>query len=435
MNYSQAKKFILLWSKLGRKEYLKDATECGVYLERLQYFLDLIDNPERQIPHYIHVTGTSGKGSVCLMLDSILRANKFKTGTMTSPEVGPTMTRWQINGKTINEQEFAKIITKLKPKLTTYLKNSPYDPISHFELMTAVGLYWFAQKRVKWCILEVGCGGRYDSTNVIPYKDVAVITNIGLDHTEILGKTKTKIAYEKAGIIKRNCKMFTTEKNKNILNIIKAECKKRQVSLEISNNQFPISNQFSNYQIFKYQNNNYKLNALGNHQIKNAILAINIAKSLKIPYSKIKTGLEKTKLPLRVEIISKKPLIILDGAHNPDKMKTTVETVNKLNFINLNLVIGFSEDKNIKKIIKQLITLKLNTIAITKFASQFKKPAKLALIKKMLKDSKINCQIRTFNKSIEAYKWSLKKTKKNDLLLVTGSLYLAGEIRQKLTIH
>ncbi len=435
MNPKQSQKFILSWAKLGRKEYLKDPTKCEVYLKRLQYFLDLIDNPEKKIPHYIHVTGTSGKGSICLMLDSVLRADKKRIGTMISPEVGPTMTRWQINGKSMSDSEFAKILTELKPKLAEYLKTSPYDPISHFELMTAIGLYWFAKNKIEWCILEVGCGGRYDSTNIIPYKDIAVITNIGLDHTEILGSTKEKIAYEKAGIIKRNCEVFTGESDKKVLQVIRDECKKQKVSLKILNFKFLILKQFLDKLIFKYENQTYSLPVIGEHQIGNAILAINITKSLKIPYSAIKQGLEKVKLPLRMEIISKHPLIILDGAHNPDKMKTTIETIQKISRSEnqkINLIIGFSEDKDLKTMCQQLSTLKPVSIAISKFHAHFKQCADPKKIHELIKKLLPNTKIKTFSNSLTAYNWSKKQNKQSNLLLVTGSLYLSGEIWVKI---
>ncbi len=420
---------------------MSDPNQCSIYLKRLQFFLDLIGNPEKsaqggQVPHYIHVAGTSGKGSVCLMLDSILRQNGFKTGTMTSPDTGILQTRWQINGKMMTKNEFAKILTELKPKLEKYLTISPYDPISHFELMTAIGLYWFAKRKVDWCVLEAGCGGRYDSTNIIPRKDIAVITNIGLDHTDILGKTKEKIAHEKAGIIKRNCAVFTGEQNKKVLNIIQNECRKQRVSLKIFNLKFLILKQFLNKLIFKYQNCEYLIQALGQHQIKNAILAIEIAKALKIPETKIKTGLAKVKLPLRMEIISRKPLVILDGAHNPDKMRTTVETIKKienwkLKIENLHLIVGFSADKNINQMIKQLSSLKPQTIACTRYTlNPFRQPADPKLIAKTFKELKLKTKIKIFNNPKQAFNWSKKQQKTGDILLVTGSMYLSGEIKK-----
>ena len=166
---------------------------CEVYLKRLQFFLDLLGNPEKKIPHYIHVTGTSGKGSVCLMLDSILRADGRKVGVLTSPHASVLQERWAVDGKMVSEKNFTEIIEEIKQKLDEYIRKSQYDMISYYEVMTAIALYYFAKKKVEWAILEVGCGGRYDSTNVIPRKDVAVITNIGLDHTDILGERRRRL--------------------------------------------------------------------------------------------------------------------------------------------------------------------------------------------------------------------------------------------------
>ena len=173
---------------------MEDPRKCGTYLKRLQFFLDLIGNPEKKIPHYIHVTGTSGKGSVCAYLESILRASSKKTGLYISPHPTELTERWQINGVQMSKKEFVQIVTELKPKIDEHMRKSPYDILSFFDLTTAIALYYFAQKKVEWAIIEVGCGGRYDSTNVIPYKDVAVITNVGVSPTDILSYTQKKIS-------------------------------------------------------------------------------------------------------------------------------------------------------------------------------------------------------------------------------------------------
>jgi len=156
----------------------------------MQFFLDILGNPEKDIPHYIHVAGTSGKGSVCSFLQSMLQAEGYKTGLFVSPHPTSITERWWINNKAMSEKRFIEIVEYMMEALTVYLKTSPYDPPSFFDMTTAMGLYFFAQEHVTHAVIETGCGGRFDATNVIPYKDLAVITNIGLDHTEILGKTK-----------------------------------------------------------------------------------------------------------------------------------------------------------------------------------------------------------------------------------------------------
>jgi dihydrofolate synthase/folylpolyglutamate synthase len=435
MNYNKAEQFVLSLVNIPRKEYMKEAKNCVIYLKRLQFFLGLIGNPEKKIPHYIHVTGTSGKGSVCSLIHSILHTSGKKTGVLQSPHPTQITERWKVANKTMSKKEFVDLVEYIKPKLDEYLRKSPYDMISYPELIFAIGLLYFAKKEIEYAVIEVGCGGRYDATNVIPHKDIAVITNIGIDHAYLIGPTKSDIAYEKAGIIKPKCKVFTNENNKKILEIIKTECNKQKVKL------YNIKNK-SNYRIkntnfletqFKYTREKYKINTPGKHQIENAILAIEIAKSLNIPLHDIKKGIRKVSQPLRFEIVSKEPLIILDGAHNTDKIKTTVKTLlelNKNNKKNISLVIGFSCDKEWKKMLKIIAKLKPKYIAVTRNSTNhFRKVENPKTIddeiKKILPESKTE----VFLDSREAFKWSRKNTKNNDIILITGSIFLSGELR------
>ncbi|MFH1946598.1 MAG: hypothetical protein ABIJ23_00350 [Candidatus Magasanikbacteria bacterium] len=436
---------------------MKDPKHCDIYLKRLQFFLDILGNPEKKIPHYIHVTGTSGKGSVCLMLNSILTEAKIKTGLSISPHPTCITERWQAcpepgrrGNKKMSKKEFVELIKFIKPKLDEYIRTSPYDMLSFFEICEAIGFLYFVNKKVDWAILEVGCGGRYDASNIIPYKNIAVITNIGLDHTNIFGNDKQVIAYEKAGIIQTGCRVFTGVTEKPILDVIKKECNKTKTSLEILNLKFEIFKQFLNDSISK---------KFGKHQMTNALMCINIAKYLKIDDKTIKSGLKRVKLPLRMEVISKNPIIILDGAHNPDKMKTTVTSVSPLlpstslrtgsgegsgvrspRKKDLHLIAGFTADKNISKMIKQLATLKPKTVACTRYTNNpFRQPANPKDLADKFKKLLPTCKIEIFLDPQDAFAWSKKQVKKtNDscpapagagVLLVTGSMFLAGELK------
>ena len=446
---------------------MADPRHCGWYLLRLQFFLNLIGNPERKIPHYIHVTGTSGKGSVTAFLHSILQASGKNVGSTYSPHPTVITERWKVGNNYMTKKEFIEIVEYLKPKLDEYIAKTPYDMLSFFEVTEAIGLLFFVRKKVSWAVMEVACGGRTDSSNIIPWKDAAIITNIGVDHIGVLGNNKAEIAYEKAGIIKRGVPVFTQERDKKILDIIRRECKKQKASLKIFNfpachawqglagRQFSIFKQFLNKTIFNYQNNEFKIYCLGKHQIKNAILCIEVARALKISESAIKFGLAKTKQPLRMEIVSKNPLIILDGAHNPDKMKTTVETSmqvckyasmrivqsnhKKLAHLRtckpVHLIVGFSADKNVLKMIKQLATLKPKTIAVTRNTTNpFRKVADPQLISKQFKKLLPKAQIKIFLDPQTALGWSKRQTKKDGLILVTGSLFISGELRPQFKV-
>ncbi|MBT3539241.1 hypothetical protein HOF40_03080 [Candidatus Parcubacteria bacterium] len=417
MTFENAYNWLLSLSSMPRKEYMDDPRKCGWYLKRLQFFLDILENPEKKIPHYIHVTGTSGKGSTVSFLHSILNVSGKKVASTYSPHPTTILERWKVGNAYMTKREFVELIEFIKPKLDEYIRTTPYDMLSFFELTEAIGFVYFVRKKVEWCVLEVACGGRYDASNIIPYKDIAVITNIGLDHVGIIGNNKEEIAHEKAGIIKTGCEVFTSEKNKKILEVIESECKKKKVKLH-THKSLP--------------RQEFNLKALGKHQIKNAELCFNIAKYLNIPENKIKIGLRNAHQPLRMEVVSKNPTIILDGAHNHDKIKSTVETVTQIfrpDKNNLHLILGFSADKNISKMLKSLSTLKPKTIAVTKNTTNpFRKVADPQMISKQLKKLLPKTKIEIFLDPKDALEWSKKQSKKEDIILSTGSIFVSGEL-------
>ena len=453
MNFNQAYNYILSLNNLPRKEYMSDPRHCGWYLLRLQFFLNLIGNPERKIPHYIHVTGTSGKGSVTAYLHSILQASGKTVGSTYSPHPTIITERWKVGKHYMTKKEFADIVEYLKPKLDEYIAKTPYDMLSFFEVTEAIGLLFFVRKKVSWAVMEVACGGRTDSSNIIPWKDAAIITNIGVDHIGVLGRNKAEIAYEKAGIIKRGAPVFTMEKDEKMLEIIRKECKKNSAKLYLSH-PTPYALRPTTdighmaYDVgkmkFSYQNENYSIPCLGAHQIRNAILCIEIAQHLGISRQSIKKGLSRVQQPLRMEVVSKNPLIILDGAHNPDKMRTTVDTLH--HYIttsphhsdtrrNVNLLVGFSGDKNVAKMIKQLVSLKPKTIAVTRNTTNpFRKVADPQSTSKQFKKLLPKTKIKIFLDPKTALAWSKKQTKKDEILLVTGSIFVSGELRPQFKV-
>lgn len=409
----EAENYLFSLNNIPRKEYMDDTQKTSDYIQRIQFFLDLIGNPEKKIPHYIHVTGTSGKGSVSTFLSFILQAAGKKVGLTISPHPTTLRERWQVNNTMMSEKEFVRIVQKLKPIFDEYARKSPYDMVSFFDITTIIALLYFAEKKVEWAVMEVGLGGRLDSTNVIPHKDIAIITNIGLDHTDILGDTKEKIAFEKAGIIKPGSDVFTCETDKKVLQVIEKQCKKQKVKL---------------YQVHTFSDLPPKIKK---HQETNASLCIAVAEKLKLPHAAILRGLEQAKQPLRMEEVSERPLIILDGAHNPDKIKNTVEETKTFKK-NIHLVLGFSADKNIPSMIKLLATLKPKTIACTRQTSNsFRKAAHPKDIQKLIQKHSPSSKTEIFLDPQMAFEWSQKNAKKSDLLLVTGSIFLSGEIRGK----
>ncbi|HLC70361.1 MAG TPA: Mur ligase family protein [Patescibacteria group bacterium] len=435
MTFNQAYNFVLSLGNLPRLEYMRDPRHTGTYLKRIQFFLDMIGNPEKKIPHYIHVTGTSGKGSVTAYLHSILKASGQKAGATFSPHPTYINERWKIGDHYMTKQEFVDLVTFLKPKLDQYIRLTPYDMLSFFELTEVLGLLWFARNKVKWAIMEVACGGRYDATNIIPRKDVAVITNVGVDHIGIIGNNKREIAYEKAGIIKPRCAVFTSERDKNIRAIFEKECRKNKVKMNVFNApKFKLLASNFSETTFLYNNEKYSLPMFGAHQIKNAILCIEIAKHLKLKYQDIFQGLKKVDQPLRLEIVGHNPLAILDAAHNPDKIKTTVAAIKQLKDIkNIYLILGSSENKNTRLMMKHLASLKPKVVYCSRNTmNPFRKVLNPQTMAKELKQLLPNTPTPIYLDPLEAWKVARDRAKKDDLILVTGSIFISGELRGQL---
>lgn len=435
MTFAEAEQFLYSLSNLPRKEYMADPKQCKVYLKRMQLFLDILDNPEQQIPHYIHIAGTSGKGSVGRFLHSIYGADKQRAGLFVSPHPTHITERWMIGNKHMSKAAFVRTVQRIQEALDIYIKTSPHDPPSFFEITTAMGLCWFAEQKVDMAILEAGCGGRYDSTNIIPYKDVAVITNIGLDHTHILGTDKETIAYAKAGIIQKRTPAITQEKNKCVLDVIKKEARSKKTTISISKPVYEVAHSDFDGTEFVYSDSYYRITALGEHQVRNAILAIDTAEMLGVKKESIMHGLASTIQPVRMEVAQHKPTIILDSAHNVDKMKTTVQTMEKLAIKgDLHLIVGFCENKDIRKMITLLTSLKPTSIICTRNTTNpFRKTASLTKMQSLFRKALPKASVDITMTPKQALLLSKKRAKRNDTILVTGSLFISGEIRPYLT--
>lgn len=437
MTYFEAEQFILSLNNL-RESSGSDQHKSSENLKRVQFLLDILKNPEKQIPHYIHVTGTSGKGSVCTFLHAIIQASGKKTGLLTSPHQTKITERWKVGNSHMTDSEFILIVQELKAAFQIYMKTSPYEILSFLDITTVIGLIYFARHRVDWAIVEIGCGGKFDSTNIIPWKDIAIITNVGLDHTDILGKTKEEIAKNKSGIIQKNCSVFTMEQSPDILSILEKECKKKKVKLNTIGEEYTIIHSNLQGALFGYKQKQYTIPVLGKHQIKNAILCIEIAQTLGFSNSCITKGLQYVKQSLRMEAVLKKPLTILDGAHNEDKIQSSVQTLRDLlpqmkPHPDIHLIVCFPPKKDWSAMIRTLCTLKPKTIACTRDTLHaFKKVAHPKKVSQVFKKYMKSSKIEIFIDPETAYTWTKKQAKSKDIILSTGSIYSSGELRKLL---
>ena len=299
-------------------------------LERIFALCEKLGNPQDELK-FIHVAGTNGKGSFCSMIDSVLRSAGYKTGLFTSPYIKVFNERMQFCGENIADDELAEITEYVKP-----FADSMEDKPTEFELITAIGFEYFKRKGCDVVILEAGMGGRLDSTNIIKSSLLSVITGISLDHTAFLGDTVEKIAAEKAGIIKEGGAVLFGGNSKSVEEVIKAQAAKMNADYHFADkSSLDITASDLTGSTFNYLGyRDVKLPLLGLYQPWNAanvLCALEIlkAKGFTVADDAIRAGLLAARWPARFEIISRDPLIIFDGAHNPEGIETAVASIKR----------------------------------------------------------------------------------------------------------
>ncbi len=376
--YYNAVKYLEGLSNIDGRDYMQDRKDPSIYIKRMQWFLDLLENPEKDFK-YIHITGTAGKGTVASMIQQALVKQGRKAGLFTSPFVTTSIEKIQVGDLYIDPLEFAQIVEEMKPKIDEAFAKCPWGGPSYFERFLAIALLYFQKQKCEWVVLEVGCGGRYDATNVIPAPVMSAITNVDYDHMHILGKTLTKIAWDKSGIIKKGSVFFTTETRPRLREIMKQECMKHGAE-------------------FNYVQG-------GNRELVEAM----------------GFTAEEVKLPARFEIIQTKPLVIIDGAHNRAKMRHTAKSLKSLKFNKLHIVVALAanKDKNILDVIK----------ADYVYPTRFQNPERKAM------------NLGGYTDPHQALDAALRQATSDDVVLITGSFYLAGELRtrwfseEKILVH
>ena len=367
-------------------------------LENMNILLKKLKNPEQSLKA-IHVAGTNGKGSVCAMLSSILKEAGYKVGMYISPHLKDFRERFTINCKMISKEELIFCFEKIKPFITQQ---------TFFEVVTAIAFLYFKEKKVDFLVCEVGMGGRLDATNVITPL-VSVITNIGLEHQDYLGDTIKKIAFEKAGIIKNNKPAVTAAKGP-ALEVIKKIAKEKNSELFI----------------VKAPTTEFPLRLNGDFQRINASIAFETIKvlnnyyNLKIKKESIKNGLLKTVWHGRLEFISKS--ILVDCAHNPPAVSALKKELLRIkkSYKKIILIFGVLKDKDHKKMLNELTPL-VNYIIFVRP----KIPRALDPIILAKQTKKENIVIEDVSSALA---YAKKQISKDDLILVTGSIYLVGEV-------
>lgn len=404
-SYFEAVKYLEGLTNIAlRDDFFKRKSNPEIFIKRTQFFLKLLGNPENNF-RYIHITGTAGKGTVSNSIHTALALNKIRVGVFNSPHTTTSIERIKVGDQYIDPLIFAEIVDEIKPIINFAYTISPYGGPSYFEVFFAIALLYFKRMKCEWVVLEVGLGGQYDATNIIKNPAITAVTNINFDHTEVLGKTLTKIAQDKAGIIKKNCIFYTTEGRPHLLRLFEKTCREKNAEFNL------VGSKKDDY------------------QEKNKKLVTAICERIKISKSVVLRALTGNKLPCRFEKVQASPIIILDGAHNPIKIASTLENIRELNYKNLHLIIGIAQNKNIEEILTTIAPFAA-TITATTFRVEGRKCTDPLNIIKLAQKINERTRAQIIIDPKGAYMDVLKKASKRDIILVTGSFFLAGELRK-----
>ena len=381
-------------------------------LKRISAILALLNNPQDNYK-IIHVAGTNGKGSTSKIINEILITEGYNTGLFTSPHLFSYTERIQVNNEKISDDLFDELIEKID---NLAIKNN--IELSEFELITAVGFYYFSLKKVDYIVLEVGLGGLYDATNVVK-KSTSVITTIDYDHTERLGKTINEIAIQKAGIIKQDCPVVISPQNAGYSAIHKIIEEKNAKIIELSD--IKISFEDKNYAIIN--NEKYEFNLLGEHQAQNLALALGAIKSLNIKINKetIKKALKTVTWHFRLEYLKEKNILI-DSAHNPNGAKVLKEFLNKNFKIKKTFIFGCLKNKEYEKMLDTLIE-KDDVFYFYEF--DYPNALKFNELPKKYQAQKIS--------NIQEIEEIIKKDK--NLKIFCGSIYMLGKLFKEIKLN
>lgn len=406
---------------------LKFGTRPG--LERVSALLDELGRPQDKLK-FVHVAGTNGKGSFCTMMSEILKSAGYKTGLFTSPYVFDFRERIQINGGMIGEEELCEITAQVR-EAAEKIAGRGLQP-TEFEFITAAALKYFADKDCDVVVLEVGLGGRLDSTNIIKTPLVSVIMSISLDHMAVLGNTVEEIAAEKSGIIKeKGVTVCFSGQDERAEKIIRRTAEEKG-NLYIKSSPEDIKALSCNLEGTKasYKDIELFIPLVGGHQVYNAQTVVDAAlalneRGLVISPENIAEGIGKARIPARMELFGKNPLTILDGAHNREGVEVLLLNLNKLlGGRKLTVLMGMMEDKDYEFAAREISKLARTFTATLPSNPRAVSPEILAGI------AEKNCtSVSVCEDPCEAYREIYRKAEKDDIILVCGSLYLAGDVR------
>lgn len=398
-------------------------------LERIGALMHALGDVHKKL-RYVHVAGTNGKGSICAMLSSILCAAGYKTGLFTSPYIHRFNERYRVGGVCISDDALAAVTAEVKAAA-----DGLGMEFTVFDLVTAAGFLWFAKEKCDIVVLETGLGGRFDATNIIDCPDCAVISNIGLDHTEVLGDTVEKIAAEKSGIIKPGgaVAMYQPDEDSGVAALIAGVCRERGASLRIAEfDELEMRSDDLDGQEFCYCDDvPLRLPLLGDHQLKNAAVVLEAVEILrekgfqKLSAEAVEQGLAETKWPARFELVHRSPFVIVDGGHNPQcgesvavNMDYYFEESKKV------FLVGMLADKDVDGFLAHIAPVADAFVCVRPNSPRALPAAVLAEKLKQYQKPTLVCE-----SIAEGVKTAVAAAGKSGAVCATGSLYLVGDVR------
>lgn len=417
-------------------------------LERIARIMAALGNPERHL-HFVHVAGTKGKGSVCAFTARMLEEAGYRVGLYISPSLVNVGERISVNGETLSPADF---LDAYEAVWSAIGQVSQDDPVTVFEVFTAMAIVHFARRKVDMVVWEVGLGGLYDATNVIPVPDVAVITNIGLEHTDRLGNTVSEIATQKAGIIKQGgVTVIGHQDYPEAEATLLAQSEAMHNRMALAGRDFVTARQVftPDAVTFDYQGTilgrevslpDLSISLRGTHQVHNAaaavtaVLALDAEGTLQVSESAMRRGLQETFWPGRLELVPGTPTVLLDGAHTQTAARYLVESLHAhFPGRHFTMLFGVLMDKDMDGI-AAVLGPEMDRIVLTRVPNNGRAANPWELREKFARYL-AHDSLQVSDDAAEAYRMALAATPQDAWLLVTGSLYLVGAIRRLMGLY
>ena len=430
MNYQQAIDYINSYTDYEKIGMPHDPAFYD--LRRVDELLSLLGDPHQKAGS-VHITGTNGKGSVAIMVAYALTAAGYGTGLYTSPHLHSWRERIRVAGELISESGLAQLVTDLKPHVEAVNEKATYGQLTTFEFLTAMAFAYFGKKGVKFQVLEVGMGGKFDATSVITPL-VSIITTIGLDHTDVLGNTVAEIAAEKCGIIKPGSTVVIAPQPPEATKAIEQTCAERGAKLitvgkdvkwrslgsDLDGQRLRVEGRKGEYELF--------LPVLGEHQMVNAATAVAALevlaeKGFNIPAQSIAKGFAQVEWPGRFQVLRRNPPVVVDGAHNIDAARSLNKALKEyFDFERAILVMGASDDKNIAGVITELAPL-FDRFIVTRS----RHPRAMAPAPLVAEFARHGIKASIADDVPSALSQALAMAGEKELVCLAGSLFIVGE--------